>query len=322
MHAAPAKQVISDDIEKVNKLIGSSLQSNVDLINEIGKYIVSSGGKRMRPTALLLTALACGYHGQDHIKMAAVIEFIHTATLLHDDVVDAANIRRGRRTANQIWGTEAAVLVGDFLYSRSFQMMVEINNIKILQIIADATNAIAQGEVLQLLNQNNPETSEQQYLKVIRNKTAKLFEAAAEVGAVLATDDLATQQACANYGLHLGTAYQIIDDILDITSSNKHLGKDTGNDLINGKPTLPFIYLTKHGSRQQQELLIESIKFPDTADIPLVIQEIKNSNAISYSIDFAKREASLAKQAISELKNTNHKDNALEFVDSILVHTY
>jgi octaprenyl-diphosphate synthase len=316
------KQSVSPDLNKVDKLIISSLHSEIDLVQQLGKYIVKGGGKRLRPLVLLLSAKACDYQGNDQIAMATVIEFIHTATLLHDDVVDGSMLRRGRETANNLWGNEAAVLVGDFLYSRAFQLMVGVQNIEILKIIADATNTIAEGEVLQLLNQHNPETNEQTYLHVLRSKTAKLFEAAAEIGAVLAKAKPFIQSAMAQYGIHLGTAYQLIDDLLDYQNSSAEFGKVIGNDLAEGKPTMPLIYLLKNGTEAQKALVIDAITKPETADLELIRTAINESGAIDYTKQFAKREAELAKLALCELPDSDYKTAALDLADFVVVRTH
>jgi len=312
------KHVVSNDLNKVDKLIMSSLYSDIPLIQDIGKYIINGGGKRLRPLLVLISANACGYSGEQQVILAAVIEFIHTATLLHDDVVDGSMLRRGNATANNKWGNEAAVLVGDFLYSRAFQLMVTTKNIEVLRIIANATNTIAEGEVLQLLYQHNPETSEKNYLHVIRCKTAKLFEAAAEVGAVLANTPPHIQQALAQYGLHIGTAYQLIDDLLDYQSDSEEFGKALGNDLAEGKPTLPLIYLLQHGSAEQKVLVTGAISNPSGSNLHAVQHAIMNSGALEYTLAFAKREIDLAKQAISELEASAHKNTALDLADFVI----
>lgn len=316
------KNTVSDDLNKVDKLIMSSLHSKVELIQNIGNYIIQGGGKRLRPLMVLLCAKACGYVGMQHITMATVIEFIHTATLLHDDVVDSSLQRRGSDTANNKWGNTSAVLVGDFLYSRAFQLMVQVDNMEILRIVAESTNTIAEGEVLQLLHQHNPETSEQNYLHVIRCKTAKLFEAAAEIGAVLAHSSPHMQTIFAQYGLHLGTAYQLIDDLLDYQASNDAFGKQLGNDLAEGKPTMPLIYLLKHGTEEQRTLATTAIAHPEQADFIKIQEAIRTSGALEYTYAFAKREAALAKQALSELVDTEARANALSLADFVVERTH
>lgn len=322
MQLTNLKSAVSEDLNQVDKLIMSSLHSDVPLIQDIGKYIVQGGGKRLRPLLVLICAKACGYTGSQHITMATVIEFIHTATLLHDDVVDSSMQRRGSDTANNKWGNKAAVLVGDFLYSRAFQLMVQVQNLEILRIIADATNTIAEGEVLQLLHQHNPETSEQNYLHVIRCKTAKLFEAAAEIGAVLTGATPQMQTILAQYGLHLGTAYQLIDDLLDYQASNDLFGKQLGNDLAEGKPTLPLIYLLQHGTPEQRTFAAEAITMPQQVNLPKMQEMIITSGALEYTQAFAKREASLAKQALSELVESEERANALALADFVVNRTH
>jgi octaprenyl-diphosphate synthase len=318
------KQTVNTDLNKVDKLIADSLHSEIDLVQKLSKYIIHGGGKRLRPLIVLLSAKACGNIGSDQITMAAVIEFIHTATLLHDDVVDDSMLRRGRETANNLWGNEAAVLVGDFLYSRAFQLMVGVQNLEVLKIIANATNTIAEGEVLQLLNQHNPETTEQNYLHVIRSKTAKLFESAAEIGAVLANSKPYIKSIVAQYGLHLGTAYQLIDDLLDyqLDNTNIQFGKPLGNDLAEGKPTMPLIYLFKHGTAAHRSLVTEAITKPQSVALATMQQAILESGALNYTLDFAKREAELAKQAISELPISESRTSLLELIDFVVTRTH
>jgi len=237
----------------VDAVIRQRLSSEVPLIEQIGEYIIGAGGKRLRPVILLLVARAFGYDGHRHHELAAVVEFIHTATLLHDDVVDESELRRGRETANAVFGNAASVLVGDFLYSRAFQMMVDAGSMRIMQILSDATNVIAEGEVLQLLNMHDPDVTIDRYLQVIRYKTAKLFEAAAQLGAVLAGADATLEEAAAEYGRRIGTAFQLIDDMLDYTASAEQMGKNAGDDLREGKPTLPLLHLMEHGTPEQRQ---------------------------------------------------------------------
>ena len=248
MPSIPALAPVAEDMRRVDALIRERLESDVPLVRQVAEYIVAGGGKRLRPALLLLTAGALGYRGSAHTELATVVEFIHTATLLHDDVVDASELRRGRETANAAFGNAAAVLVGDFLYSRAFQMMVSVQNMRVMQVLADATNTIAEGEVLQLMNCHDPEVGEQRYLEVIRRKTAKLFEATARLGAVLSGAPEGIEQGCARYGMHLGTSFQLIDDVLDHTGDPAVMGKNVGDDLAEGKPTLPLIYAMAHSS--------------------------------------------------------------------------
>jgi len=271
MELSAIRELVATDMQAVNDLILRRLQSDVVLINQIGHYIVNSGGKRLRPIVVLLAARAAGYQGDRHVDLAAIIEFIHTATLLHDDVVDGSELRRSRETANAVWGNSASVLVGDFLYSRSFEMMVEVDNMRVMDVLSHATNRIAEGEVLQLLNCNNADVTEQQYLEVIRRKTATLFEAGARLGVVLAgSDDRAAEAAFAAYGLHLGTAFQLVDDALDYSSSDAELGKNIGDDLAEGKPTLPIIQALKTGTPAQVKALRKAVESGGRAHIDQV----------------------------------------------------
>ncbi len=295
-------------MDKVNALIQEKLHSEIGLIDQLGHYIVNSGGKRLRPALVLLSANCFAYCESLHIKLAAVIEFIHTATLLHDDVVDASMLRRGKATANQRWGNEASVLVGDFLYSRAFQMMVEAGSMHVMEIMADATNTIAEGEVQQLINRHDPETSEQRYLQVIHNKTAKLFEAAARVGAVIAGQDLQTEQAMSNYGRHLGIAYQFIDDALDYSAPSENLGKNIGDDLAEGKPTLPLLYALWHCSDEQATLIRSAIKQGSLDDMEHIRAAISATGAIQYTRDRAREEADIAIQSLEGLPQSEYLD--------------
>ena len=294
--------LIREDMDKVNTLIQEKLHSEIGLIDQLGHYIVNSGGKRLRPALVLLSANCFAYCESPHIKLAAVIEFIHTATLLHDDVVDASMLRRGKATANQRWGNEASVLVGDFLYSRAFQMMVEVGSMHVMEIMADATNTIAEGEVQQLINRHDPGTTEQRYLQVIHNKTAKLFEAAARVGAVIAGQDRQTEQAMSNYGRHLGIAYQLIDDALDYSAPSENLGKNIGDDLAEGKPTLPLLYALWHSSDEAGQTLIRSaIKRGSLENMEQICTTIAETGAIRYTRDRARQEADIAMQSLQDL---------------------
>ena len=286
------RRCISDDLLATDHLILSRLSSDVVLINQIGQHIIHSGGKRVRPLVLLLAARACGYQGNDHHTLAAVIEFIHTSTLLHDDVVDEADTRRGKATANANWGNAASVLVGDFLYSRSFQMMVEPGILRVLDIMAEATNTIAAGEVLQLLNCNDPNTDEMRYRDVIYRKTAKLFEAATRLGSVLANTPQ-WEDALANYGKELGNAYQLIDDVLDYTANEIELGKSLGKDLAEGKPTLPLIYALQRATEQEQALIRTAIEQGDDQNLAQITAIIQRTGAIEDT----RKQALIASQA-------------------------
>jgi octaprenyl-diphosphate synthase len=292
--------LIADDKQAVDRLIQARLASNVVLIDQISHYIINSGGKRLRPVLVLLAARALGYQGPHHIDLAAVIEFIHTATLLHDDVVDASELRRGRQSANAVFGNEASVLVGDFLYSRAFQMMVDVGSMRVMQILSDATNTIAEGEVLQLLNCHDPDTTEQRYMDVIHYKTAKLFEAASQLGAVLAGRPADEEQAMARYGMHLGTAFQLVDDVLDYSASAEQLGKNIGDDLAEGKPTLPLIYAMRHGSPEQAALIRNAIENGGRENMAEITSAIESTGAIAYTSRSARQEAD---RALAELAN-------------------
>ena len=300
--------LIRDDMQKVDSLIQEKLHSEIGLIDQLGHYIVNSGGKRLRPALVLLSANCFAYRASLHIKLAAVIEFIHTATLLHDDVVDASMLRRGKETANQRWGNEASVLVGDFLYSRAFQMMVEAGSIHVMEIMADATNTIAEGEVQQLINRHDPGTTEQRYLQVIHNKTAKLFEAAARVGAVIAGQDRQTEQAMSSYGRHLGIAYQLIDDALDYSAPSENLGKNIGDDLAEGKPTLPLLYALWHSSDEQAALIRSAIKRGSLENMEHICTTIEATGAIRYTRDRARQEADIAMQSLQGLPQSRYLD--------------
>ncbi|PCI16486.1 MAG: octaprenyl diphosphate synthase [Piscirickettsiaceae bacterium] len=303
-----AIQLLMDaPMKQVDKEILQQLSSDVALINQIGFHIVNSGGKRLRPMLVALSACALGYQGTQHTTLAAVIEFIHTATLLHDDVVDESDMRRGKDTANAIWGNAASVLVGDFLYSRSFEMMVGVDNMRVMDVLSHTTNAIAEGEVLQLLNINNPDTDEAQYLEVIRRKTAKLFEAATQLGAILTNQEPKVEQALAVYGLHLGNAFQIMDDMLDYTADPEQLGKNLGDDLAEGKPTLPLIHAMAHGSDEQSTLIKNTIKEGNRDAYLNVLSIITQTGSLEYTANFAKEEAKKAIQALSIIPSSVYK---------------
>jgi len=292
------------DMARMDEYIQTSLQSDVALVNQVANYIVSSGGKRLRPMLLLLVARACGYQGKDHIPLAAIIEFIHTATLLHDDVVDESDIRRGRKTAHAVWGNAASVLVGDFLYSRSFQMMVHINSMRVMEIMAEATNTIAEGEVLQLLNLGDPEISEASYFSVIDNKTAKLFEAACRLGAVIAGSDRVTENNLALFGNRLGLAFQIADDVLDYVGDGEAMGKNTGEDLAEGKPTLPLIHARSATDENGRAVIDRAIREGGKESLGQVLAVIKASGALDSAMASAETQAETALQAISGLPDS------------------
>ena len=314
-----ANLLITEDMDKLNACIQKRLHSEVVLINQIGGHIINSGGKRLRPIIHLLCAKALGYEGSQHVDLSAIIEFIHTATLLHDDVVDNSDLRRGEDTANALWGNAASVLVGDFLYSRAFEMMVEIDRMQIMGILSKATNTIAEGEVLQLLNCHDPDTTEERYLEVIHSKTAKLFESASELAAVICDRPVEEQQAMAKYGMHLGCAFQLIDDVLDYTSSAEDMGKNLGDDLAEGKPTLPLIYAMRNGSAEQADMIREAIENGGLEKIEQIHEAIHSSGAIEYTSDCAKNEAKLAIAALDFLADSKYKE-ALIFIANFSVN--
>ena len=308
MQLAQVQNLVSTEMDAVNDLIRRRLHSDVVLINQLSYYIVNSGGKRLRPMLVLLAARACGYDGSQHIKLAAIIEFIHTATLLHDDVVDASELRRGHETANAIWGNESSVLVGDFLYSRAFEMMVEVGSMPIMEILAHATNTIAEGEVLQLLNCHDADTTEMQYMEVIQSKTAKLFEAASQIGAVLGGQPEAVERALAAYGMHLGTAFQLIDDVLDFSASPEEIGKNVGDDLAEGKPTLPLIRAMHEGDSRETQLVRGAIEKGGLEQIDEVLAAIESTGAIAYTDEVARKEAENAIAQLDVLPENEHRD--------------
>jgi octaprenyl-diphosphate synthase len=312
MDFAAIKALVHDDLQDVNREIEARLQSDVALINQLAAYIVHSGGKRLRPIIVLLGANALGHNGKAHIKLAAVIEFIHTATLLHDDVVDASAMRRGQSTANTIWGNEASVLVGDFLYSRAFEMMVEVDNMRVMEILAHTTNTIARGEVLQLLNCHDPDTTEERYRDVIESKTAKLFEAAARLAAVISNQESGIEVAMGRYGQHLGTAFQLVDDALDYGRDNPALGKNIGDDLAEGKPTMPLIHAMRNGNSAQRELLRGVIERGDHTQIEAVVDTIESTGSIAYTAAQAEAEAALAQKALDSLPDSSYKQALLD----------
>ncbi|MGE5648679.1 octaprenyl diphosphate synthase [Noviherbaspirillum sp. UKPF54] len=303
---------ISGDMDAVNAVIRRQLYSEVPLVNQIAEYIISAGGKRIRPVLVLLLANAYGYQGTHHHELAAVVEFIHTATLLHDDVVDESSLRRGRQTANALFGNAASVLVGDFVYSRAFQMMVAVKNMRVMQILADATNVIAEGEVLQLLNMHDPDVTEERYLQVIRSKTAKLFEAAAQLGALIAGASDDAIEAAAEYGRSLGTAFQLIDDVLDYSGNADDIGKNVGDDLREGKPTLPLIYLMQHGTAEQRQLVRSCIETGDEQHFSEILSAITSSGALAYTKGEAEKAALRATNSINSLPHSQFKDSLVQ----------
>lgn len=316
------RTLITEDMRAVDHTIRQQLHSHVALIDQLAAYIINSGGKRLRPSLVVLTARACEYRGNKHIDAAAIIEFIHTATLLHDDVVDDSELRRGRQTAHVIWGNEASVLVGDFLYSRAFQMMVAIDSMRVMRILADTTNTIAEGEVMQLLNCHDPDTTEERYMDVIYCKTAKLFEASAQLGAVLANRSEPEERALASYGRHLGIAFQLIDDMLDYSACNEELGKNIGDDLAEGKPTLPLIYAICHGNTEEVAVIREVIARGGRESIDVVTKTIESTGALAYTASLAKREAALAIETLEFLPASPYKEALTGLAEFSVNRTY
>lgn len=296
----------------VDDVIREKLHSHVLLIRQVSEYIINSGGKRLRPALVILSAGAFGYSGKFQYNLAAVIEFIHTATLLHDDVVDESELRRNKETANALFGNAASVLVGDFLYSRAFQMMVEVDNMRIMQVLADATNTIAEGEVLQLLNCRDPHVTEENYLQVIRYKTAKLFEAASRLGAILGNATAEEEDAMAIYGMHLGTAFQLIDDMLDYSGNNQDTGKNLGDDLAEGKPTLPLIYAMRVGTSEQASIIRKAIEDGGKDGFQPVLNVIQQTTALDYAKQCAEAEIATAVAAIASLPDSENKTCLLQ----------
>jgi octaprenyl-diphosphate synthase len=315
---ADAQALAAADMAAVNALIRARLASDVVLINQIAEHIIGGGGKRLRPMLVLLAAQAAGYRGRDHVLLAAVVEFIHTATLLHDDVVDESDLRRGRKTANALWGNAASVLVGDFLYSRSFQMMVEADDMRVMRLLADTTNQIAEGEVLQLLNIHNPDTDEAAYLRVIERKTAVLFAAATRLGGLLADVPKAQEQALADFGLNLGFAFQIADDVLDYVSDAGTLGKNIGDDLAEGKATLPLIYAIERAAPAQAASLKRAIETGGLDSLDNIVAAIRDSGALERSQQKAQTYADAAKAALSTLPQSPARTALAVLVDYAL----
>jgi octaprenyl-diphosphate synthase len=316
------KALVEEDLRQVDAVIRNRLASDVVLVNQIAEYIVGSGGKRLRPLLVVVVARACGYRGALHSDAAAIIEFIHTATLLHDDVVDGSKLRRGRDTANEVWGNEASVLVGDYVYSRSFEMMVSLESMRIMSVMASATNKIAEGEVLQLLNANDPDTTEERYFEVIYRKTAKLFEAGSQIAAILAGASPSVETAMAAYGRHLGTAFQLVDDVLDYQSNSEELGKNLGDDLAEGKPTLPLIYALRTGSEDQRSLIRRSIEEGSIEELGRITAAIESTGGLAYTARLARQEAALAIDAINVLPDSAYKQALRELAEFAVERTY
>jgi len=315
---ASVLSLISDDMREVDLVIARRLESGVPLVAEVSRYIISAGGKRLRPALLLLVCGALGHTGAQRFNLAAVVEFIHTATLLHDDVVDESTLRRGRATANESFGNPASVLVGDFLYSRAFQMMLDAGQMRIMEILADATNVIAEGEVLQLMNMHDASLDEAGYLRVIRSKTAKLFEASARLGAVLASAEPAVEQACADYGQALGTAFQVIDDVLDYDGDAGEMGKNLGDDLREGKATLPLIAAMERGTPEQHDLIRKAVESGGVGELEHIVAIVKQTGALDVTRDAAAAEARRAIQAARQLPDNAYTRGLLQLAAQLL----
>jgi octaprenyl-diphosphate synthase len=306
---------VADDLAAADRRVREELTSDVALINQLGEYLVAAGGKRLRPLVVLLSARACGAKDRRHVELAAIIEFIHTATLLHDDVVDGSELRRGRDTANAVWGNPASVLTGDFLYSRAFQMMVKVDEMRVMHIMADATNRIAEGEVMQLLYCHDPDTTEARYLEVIHRKTATLFEAGARLGAVVAGRPAAEEAALAAYGRHLGTAFQLIDDALDYSATAEEMGKNIGDDLAEGKPTLPLIHALQHAAGAQRVLLRDAVQHGGLAQVDEIIRIVSGGGALDYTRERALAESLKAREALKLLPASVYRDALSELAE-------
>ena len=299
--------LMKNELDQMNKILVNRLDSNVDLINQMSHYIISSGGKRIRPLLLLLCARATDYDGDYHYSMAVVIELIHTATLLHDDVVDQSTTRRGQETANELWGNAPSVLVGDFLYSRAFEIMVEPNSMEIMKILSKATNQISEGEVLQLLNIKNANVTQKEYYRVIERKTACLFKAACQIAGILSNSNQKVIEAMGKFGMHLGNAFQIIDDTLDYESDSNIIGKEVGDDLSEGKVTLPMIYALEKTTKSDKKILTDAIQNADASNINQVVEILMNVNAFQYSRDIANKESNMALESIDILSSSKYK---------------
>lgn len=316
------KQAVTAELSAVDATIRARLASDVVLVNQVAEYIIHSGGKRVRPLVAALAGRACGASGDRLANTAAIVEFIHTATLLHDDVVDGSELRRGRDTANAVWGNEASVLVGDYLYSRAFEMMVDLHSMPVMAIMASATNKIAEGEVLQLMNAHDPDTTEARYFEVIYRKTAKLFEAGAQIAAIVAGAPANQEQALARYGKHLGTAFQLVDDVLDYRASADELGKNLGDDLAEGKPTLPLIHALKHGNAQQQALIRHAIEHGGLDVINEITQIIESTGGLEYTARLARRETDLAIAALEELPDSAYRQALRDLAEFAVSRSY
>lgn len=316
------KNLIKDDLHSTDRFIIDQLKSNIPMVEEMVEYVLSCGGKRVRPMVLFLSAKALANRGQHHIDLAAVIELIHTATLLHDDVVDTSTLRRGNKTAHTIWGNDASVLVGDYLYSRAFQIVVNLKHARILEIFAQGTHYIAEGEIMQLVNCKNPDTTEEFYFEIIHRKTAKLFEISAQLGAILATDSEQDIIALRDYGMNLGLAYQLIDDALDYNPTSDQTGKNIGQDIADGKPTLPLIYAMKKSKGADLELLRQSIETGSDKHLTDILGIIESTDAIKYTADTARRHADAAKQSLIHLPASPYKQALEDLSQFVVARTY
>ena len=314
----PAAQLVATDMREVDAVIRRRLTSDVALVNQIGEYIIGAGGKRMRPMLVIMFARALGFRGAEQHELAATVEFIHTATLLHDDVVDESSLRRGRQTANALFGNAASVLVGDFLYSRAFQMMVSVNRMRVLEVLADATNVIAEGEVLQLMNMHDASLDEAAYLRVIRSKTAKLFEASCRLAAILADSPPPLEAACAEYGQSLGTAFQVIDDVLDYDGDSGEMGKNLGDDLREGKATLPLIQAMRLGNAQEARVVRQAIESGSTQELPRIIDIVRRTGALEATRVAAMAQAERAMTAARALPANEYANSLLELAAQLL----
>jgi octaprenyl-diphosphate synthase len=318
----PVQRLIADEMHAVDEVIRRRLHSDVVLVRQVAEYIINGGGKRLRPALVILAASACGYSGTAQYQLAAVVEFIHTATLLHDDVVDESQLRRGRATANSLFGNPASVLVGDFLYSRAFQMMVELDDMRVMHVLANATNAIAEGEVLQLLNCHDAGLGEQDYLHVIRSKTAKLFEAAGQLGAIVANASPEVEQGLGRYGMHVGTAFQLIDDVLDYSGNHAETGKNLGDDLAEGKATLPLIYAMRHGTPEQSAAIRAAVERGGLDEFAPVLVAVRETGALDYARRQAEGEADRAITALESLPRSTYRDSLIQLAAFAVDRSY
>lgn len=309
------RDLVREDLEQLDETIHARLASDVILVNQVAHYIVGGGGKRLRPLLVLIAARACGYTGPHHVDAAAIVEFIHTATLLHDDVVDHSELRRGKDTANSLFGNEASVLVGDFLYSRAFQMMTEIGIVRIMEVLANASNLIAEGEVLQLMNCNDPDTTEHRYLEVIRRKTAMLFEAGTRIPAILAGQSVQVEDSLAEFGQRLGVAFQLVDDLLDYQAEADEMGKNVGDDLAEGKPTLPLIHAMVNGDEAQRALIRGAIENGGLDDLGSIRDAIESTGGLEYTARLARQEADAAVKALAQIPDSAYRDALATLAD-------